>query len=96
MVGVITAVTILSYMLWTIEENNIQKYGIELLATFPFVLYGMFRYLYLVHKRNQGGDPTELIYKDYPLLINLILWLIAIIFIMFRTIIIAKVGHYFF
>jgi len=96
LVGVITAVTILSYMLWTIESSNIEKYGIELLITFPFVLYGMFRYLYLVHKKNEGGDPTELIYKDYPLLISVGLWLVTVLFIMYKNTIITKLQYWLF
>jgi len=93
MVVVITAVTILSYMLWTIESTNVEKYGIQLLITFPFVLYGMFRYLYLVHKKNEGGDPTVLIFKDFPLSVCIVSWLITILLIMYRDIIIYKTKH---
>ena len=93
MVGVVTAVTILSYMLWTVESANIQKYGIQLLITFPFVVYGMFRYLYLVHKKNGGGDPTELIFRDFPLIVTVSLWLVVLLFIMHKSLIILEIGN---
>jgi 4-hydroxybenzoate polyprenyltransferase len=95
MVGVVTAVTILSYMLWTVESTNIKKYGIELLITFPFVFYGMFRYLYLVHKKNAGGDPTDLIFRDFPLIVTILLWLVTIVFIMHKGLIVLKIGNFF-
>ena len=45
--------------------------------TVPFVLYGIFRYLYLVHKKEAGGNPTKLALTDLPLLINITLWIIT-------------------
>jgi 4-hydroxybenzoate polyprenyltransferase len=95
MVGVVASVTTLSYMLWTIEGANIKKYGIQLLITFPFVVYGMFRYLYLVHKKNAGGDPTELIFRDFPLIVTISLWLVVILFIMHKGLIVLEIGNLF-
>ena len=43
----------------------------------PFVLYGVLRYLFLVHTRNMGGSPEEIFMKDRPLLLNFVLWLAA-------------------
>jgi len=45
-----------------------------LLLTLPFVLYGIFRYLFLVYHENQGADPTESLLTDTPMVINLCLW----------------------
>ncbi|MEK7276064.1 MAG: decaprenyl-phosphate phosphoribosyltransferase, partial [Chloroflexota bacterium] len=45
-----------------------------MMLTIPFVMYGIFRYLYLIHVRHEGGSPDELVFKDMPLLIDAILW----------------------
>lgn len=76
MIGIVTASTVMSYILYTISEDTIAKFGTKnLIYTVPFVLYGIFRYLYLVHKRDEGGDPTRLALTDRPLLLNTILWI---------------------
>ncbi|MDP2207637.1 MAG: decaprenyl-phosphate phosphoribosyltransferase [Bacteroidota bacterium] len=78
MIGIVTASTVMSYALYTISEETVLKLGTNnLIYTVPFVLYGIFRYLYLVHKKEVGGNPTLAILKDIPLLINLILWIIS-------------------
>lgn len=76
MIGIVTASTVMSYALYTISEETVRKFGTQnLIYTVPFVLYGIFRYLYLVHKRTQGEDPTRTLLTDVPLLINLFLWI---------------------
>jgi len=76
MIGIVTASTVMSYVLYTISEDTVQKFGTkDLIFTVPFVLYGIFRYLYLVHKMEKGGDPTKLAISDRPLLVNMILWI---------------------
>jgi 4-hydroxybenzoate polyprenyltransferase len=78
MIGIVTASTVMSYVLYTISEDTVLKFGTKnLIYTVPFVLYGIFRYLYLVHKREEGGDPTRLALTDRPLLLNTILWIVA-------------------
>ncbi len=78
MIGIVTASTVMSYALYTISEETVLKLGTNnLIYTVPFVLYGIFRYLYLVHKKEVGGNPTLAILKDIPLLINLIMWIIS-------------------
>ena len=78
MIGIVTASTVMSYILYTISDDTVAKFGTKnLLFTVPFVLYGIFRYLYLVHKRDEGGDPTKLALSDRPLLVNVILWIAA-------------------
>jgi hypothetical protein len=49
----------------------------QLYLTIPFVLFGIFRYLYLVHKRELGGNPTQLLLSDQPLLIDVVLWILT-------------------
>jgi len=79
MISVVTASTLIAYCLYTISEETIAKFGTRnLVFTTPFVLYGIFRYLYLIHQKKEGGSPEELILKDKPLLINIVLWLFTI------------------
>ena len=76
MIGIVTASTVMSYTLYTISEDTVLKFGTKhLIFTVPFVLYGIFRYLYLVHKKEEGGNPTKLALTDRPLLITLVLWI---------------------
>jgi hypothetical protein len=54
-----------------------------MMLTIPFVIYCLFRYLYLIHVRGEGGAPEMLLYTDRPFLVNLVLWGIAVIVIMY-------------
>jgi 4-hydroxybenzoate polyprenyltransferase len=84
MMAVVTASTVISYMLYTVSEDTYKFFGTRhLLWTTPFVLYGIFRYLYLVHRKEKGGDPAELMFGDKPLLINIVLWVIACVLIIY-------------
>jgi 4-hydroxybenzoate polyprenyltransferase len=78
MIGIVTASTVMSYALYTISDETVRKFGTtHIFYTVPFVLYGIFRYLYLVHKKEAGGNPTRLALTDFPLLINIALWIIT-------------------
>jgi hypothetical protein len=84
MIGVVTACTVISYALYTVSEETVRKFHTRaLLLTLPFVLYGIFRYLYLVYHRTEGGDPTQTLLKDRPTLINLGLWAVVATFIIY-------------
>jgi 4-hydroxybenzoate polyprenyltransferase len=78
MISVVTASTVIAYCLYTISEETIEKFGTnKLILTVPFVLYGVFRYLYLIHQKAQGGTPEVLIIKDHPLLLAIFLWIVS-------------------
>jgi 4-hydroxybenzoate polyprenyltransferase len=84
MIGIVTASTVMSYTLYTISEDTVMKFGTKhLIYTVPFVLYGIFRYLYLVHKKEEGGNPTKIALTDRPLLINLVLWFLTASYIIY-------------
>jgi 4-hydroxybenzoate polyprenyltransferase len=78
MISVVTASTLLAYCLYTISPETVAKFGTRnLIFTVPFVLYGIFRYLYLIHQKAEGGTPESLIIRDKPLLADIFLWVLA-------------------
>ncbi len=83
MIGVVTASTLMSYALYTISEAP-HKFGTKgMIYTIPFVLYGIFRYLYLVYQKEEGGDPSQALFIDWPLMVNVALWVVAVIIIIY-------------
>jgi 4-hydroxybenzoate polyprenyltransferase len=85
MIGVVTASTLIAYVFYTISPETVTKFGTESLGfTIPFPLYGIFRYLYLVHRREGGGSPADLLLTDRPLLACVALWGIAVAIIIYR------------
>jgi 4-hydroxybenzoate polyprenyltransferase len=85
MIGVVTASTLISYTFYTISPETQAKFGTDLLGlTVPFPLYGIFRYLYLVHRKEGGGSPTAMLLNDRPLLVCVALWVLAIVLIVYR------------
>ena len=84
MIGVVTASTLIAYIFYTISPETIQNFGTEGLAlTIPFPLYGIFRYLYLVHRREGGGSPAEMLLTDRPLLLCVALWAAAVVLVVY-------------
>jgi 4-hydroxybenzoate polyprenyltransferase len=76
MIAVVTASTVVAYAIYTASPEVRDKLGTDkLYLTIPFVLFGIFRYLYLVHQREEGGNPTQLLLRDQPLLIDVLLWI---------------------
>lgn len=73
MLSVITSTTLMSYSLYTFNAGK----SYYMMLTIPFVLYGIFRYQYLVHAKDVGESPELVLLKDWPLLINVILWIIT-------------------
>ncbi len=85
MIAVVTASTLLSYALYTQSPETVFKFGTDRLVwTLPFVLYGIFRYLYLVHQRDEGGNPSLVLINDRPLLAAVGLWTVAVIAIIYH------------
>ncbi len=85
MIGVVTASTLMAYILYATSHETAEKFGTSLLGlTIPFPLYGIFRYLYLVHHKEGGGSPAELLLNDRPLLACVALWAVAVVVIIYR------------
>jgi 4-hydroxybenzoate polyprenyltransferase len=79
LIVVVSATTIMAYSLYTFSALNLPSNNLMML-TIPFVIYGVFRYLYLIHVEDAGGAPEELILSDRPLLATLVLWgLLAVV-----------------
>jgi len=84
MIAVTTASTVMAYSLWTMWPGVVEKFHTRHLPwTIPFVCYGIFRYLYLVHQKGEGGDPTQIFLRDKPLLINILLWFLSVILVLY-------------
>jgi len=83
MIGVVTASTVVAYCFYTLSGEVQEKLGTDkLVLTVPFVLYGIFRYLYLIHQRQVGGNPTRIMFTDRPLMFNVVLWLLCVLLIL--------------
>jgi len=84
MISVVTASTLLAYALYTIDAETVARFGTDRLVwTLPFPLYGIFRYLYLVHRKDGGGNPSEILLSDRPILVCVALWGAAIILLVY-------------
>jgi len=84
MIGVVTASTLLAYAFYTINDRTVSHFGTDhLLWTVPFPLYGIFRYLYLVHQREGGGNPSDTLLEDRPILVCVALWGATVIAILY-------------
>lgn len=73
MAAVVTSSTVVAYALYTVTAENLPK-NHAMLGTVPFVLYGIFRYMYLVHRHDAGGSPEDLLLKDRPMQVTIVLW----------------------
>ena len=72
LITVLSACSVLAYALYTLSPETIQKFGSDRLKfTVPFVLFGLFRYLYLVHRRGAGGQPELVLLRDRATQVNL-------------------------
>jgi len=75
MLSVVMACTLLAYAFYTISPETVTKFGTDnLLLTFPLPIYGLFRYLYLIHRGDSGGNPSDLLLSDRPLQLSVVIW----------------------
>jgi len=86
LISIVTAATIIAYAIYTLFGEVYEKIGVRHLElTIPFVIYGIFRYLYLIHKGDSGGTPTKILYTDLPILFTVLLWIAAVFLLMYIT-----------
>jgi 4-hydroxybenzoate polyprenyltransferase len=86
MIAVVTASCVTAYAFYTTAQETRDKFQTDRLTwTIPIVLYGIFRYLYLVHQKEQGGSPTDVLLTDRPLLLAVALWALAVVAIVYTA-----------
>ena len=84
MLPMVTTSAILAYSIYTIWPNTIQKLGTDkLVYTVPLVVYGFFRYLYLIREKGLGGNPSEILFRDPSLLTSVLAWMAAVVGILY-------------
>ena len=84
MISMVTACTVMSYILYTVSPETVNRFGTKnLIFSIPFVLFGVFRYLYLIYLKKTIENPIDLILKDFPSLLNILLWFSAVMIIIY-------------
>jgi 4-hydroxybenzoate polyprenyltransferase len=89
MLRMVTTSTVLSYTLYTFEAKTSLAPNV-LLLTVPFVVWGIFRYLYLIHVKGEGGAPDELLFKDRPLLIDILLFGVVTVYLLYISPLVSR------
>ncbi|MHC1740869.1 MAG: decaprenyl-phosphate phosphoribosyltransferase [Anaerolineaceae bacterium] len=82
LITVVSSTTLIAYSLYTFSAPNLPD-NHAMMLTIPFVLYGIFRYLFLIQMKNAGGEPEELLLKDHPLQAAILLWGLAVVIIFY-------------
>lgn len=84
MMAVVTAGTVMTYAFYTFFAPNLPANHLMML-TIPFVIYGIFRYLYIIHVQGNGGPPDEVLLTDRPMQISLVLFMLTVIAILYLS-----------
>jgi 4-hydroxybenzoate polyprenyltransferase len=85
MIAVVTASTVISYALYTLAPETVSRFGTDRLVwTLPFVLFGILRYLYLVHQKEEGGNPSRVLLNDKPILVTVALWAATVVALIYH------------
>jgi len=93
--SVSAASVIITYALYTVSERTVHAFGTEVLIfTTVFVVYGIFRYLYLIHKMGLGESPTNALITDRPMVINVVLFIASVIAIIYKQELIRIISKY--
>jgi 4-hydroxybenzoate polyprenyltransferase len=85
MIAVVAASTLVAYIIYCLSSETAERFGTHwLVLTVPFPIYGIFRYLYIVHRKDGGGNPSEMLLNDRPLLACVALWSLTVVAIIYR------------
>ena len=86
MISIVSTTTVIAYILYTVAPETVTKFKTDNLKyTVPFVLYGIFRYLYLMHQKNEGGSPEKVLLNDRPILVTVILYCLTVCYILYTA-----------
>lgn len=84
MINVVTASSVIAYALYAVAPETVEKFHTDkLVYTLPMVLFGIFRYLYLIYQRPGEKNPTEAILTDPPFLLNVVVWGLAVVWVVY-------------
>ncbi|MCP4220538.1 MAG: decaprenyl-phosphate phosphoribosyltransferase [bacterium] len=84
LISITTATTLISYIIYVVNPDIQQKFNTkELYLTVPFVVFGIFRYLYLTYAQGKGENPSEVIFTDIPFAVNILLWISVFLLLIF-------------
>jgi len=84
LIGIVSSATIVCYAIYTLWPETVAKFGSARLGfTIPFVVFGIFRYLDLVYRHEKGGEPEKILLSDLPLIIDLILYGLCVLLLIF-------------
>jgi hypothetical protein len=82
--AIVTSATIIGYAIYTIAPGTVSKFhSPALVYTIPFVAFGVFRYLYLIQMRQGGGNPSRTLYRDLPILLTTLGWLVTVVLVVY-------------
>ena len=84
LITIVSTLTVVTYSLYTFSAHNLPE-NHAMMLTIPFVIYGIFRYLYLVQARQSGGAPEDVLFTDRSLQITLLMWGLAVLLIFYIT-----------
>jgi len=85
LISIVTAGAMLAYAIYTVSPETVAKFGTtNLVYSIPFVVYGIFRYLYLIYEKKSGGSPSEILLKDIPLALTLFGWVASVFWVIYR------------
>lgn len=85
LITIVSSTTIITYSLYTFSAPNLPA-NHSMMLTIPFVLYGVFRYLYLIQIKQEGGAPEELLLKDRPLQLTILLFGLTVFAVLYLTV----------
>ena len=79
MLHIVTSSTVMAYSLYTFTGTH----SVYMMGTIPFVIYGIFRYQYIVHTKDMGENPELILLNDVPLIVNILLWVVSCVVILY-------------
>jgi 4-hydroxybenzoate polyprenyltransferase len=87
MIAVVAASTLVAYIIYCLSSETTERFGTHwLVLTVPFPIYGIFRYLYIVHRKDGGGNPSTMLLNDRPLLACVALWSLTVVAVIYRPV----------
>jgi 4-hydroxybenzoate polyprenyltransferase len=84
MINVVTASSVVCFALYAMDPGTVARFGTDrLIYTLPLVIFGIFRYLYLIYQKHDRRNPTEALMRDVPFVVNIMLWGLAVLWIVY-------------